>query len=333
MLPKLNWQTFENDQIDSDINDTITLAMKNTLGQVILLYWRHGTVQRRTARNNALALLKIIEKVKGHKVQPEVFPLAEINASLIMEYQSAVLASHTAQALDVSGQREARERALRSTRSTITQARSLFSRRGEVDLIDVYQRAGVEIPNCVIEFCTTKVRGRSTRSEYQAPPDEIVRNSMDSIELMKADRNLYLSFWLALGAGLRRGEIALTKWEFIREVDGHPRLIGGIGKTGEMINVPIQTRAYQAILPFKQDSGPIISERGDQWARRLSHWMRLQGWTSRLLLHDLRAYSGSLIYAKKGPVQAMRFLRHRSVRTTELHYVRYSLNSEGVDVL
>jgi hypothetical protein len=76
----------------------------------------------------------------------------------------------------------------------------------------------------------------------------------------------------------------------------------------------------------------MIEERSDTWARRLCAWLRSRGWDSRLLIHELRAFTGSEIY-RHDPVQAMRTLRHKSIRTTEENYVRYGLDPEAIDVL
>src|SRR6185369_12212793 len=104
----------------------------SSLGKVIILYLQHSSVAKRTAKNNALALLKIFEKVRGHQVVSELVPLADVNAALIPAYQSQAEREYCAQAADdPPTQREAKERALRSTRSTIRQARCLFSRRGD----------------------------------------------------------------------------------------------------------------------------------------------------------------------------------------------------------
>jgi len=321
----------------------------SSLGKVIILYLQHSSVAKRTAKNNALALLKIFEKVRGHQVVSELVPLADVNAALIPAYQSQAEREYCAQAADdPPTQREAKERALRSTRSTIRQARCLFSRRGDVDMIQVYREHGIEIPECVFLFCSCKVRGRNGKTDYRAPDDSLVKETIERIELMRSDKSVYIGFWVALGSGLRRKEIRFTRWEYLRLVDGHPRIIGGIGKDGEQINVPMQSQAFERLLPFKLEwesrvltarnlnmkppEGWMIPERGDEWCQRLSLWLRDLGCNTQKTLHELRAYTGSLIYARD-PVAAMRFLRHKSIQVTERNYVRYQLTAPVVDVL
>jgi integrase len=318
-----------------------------TVGQVILLYWKHSAVAKKTGRNNALSLLKILEVVRGHPKPAELIPFSEVNAAAISAYQSTLVERYTTAApKDHPAQREARERALRTSRSTIIQARSLFSKRGDIDLWSIYRSHGLELPDCIEGFCSAKVRGKSTKIDYKAPSDEVVHRSMDSIELMRADDDVYCAFWLAIGAGLRKSEIRFCEWDFLKVVDGKPRVIGGCGKNGDFIDVPIQSRAYMSLVPFKAkweqmkeatapdgllNPGPFVIQ--ERWARRLSTWMRGQGWQTRKTLHELRAYLGSQLYSKASPVTAMRVLRHKSIQVTERSYVRYGMGSESLDVL
>lgn len=312
---------------------TITTQSMNTLAHVILSYWRHASVQKRTSRNNALSVLKILERVKGHPVKSENVPLSEINEELIRVYQrSTVDWYQSLAAKDEASQREAKERALRSTKSTITQARSIFSRRGDVDLLRAYKDDGIEIPDSVLEFASCRVSGKAHRSNYVAAPDSVVEKVFESIELMRRDRSVYLAFWLASGALLRRKEIHNCRWEHIVEIEGEARVQGGIGKNGEQINVPIQEKAYEKILPFRQQVGYVIPERSDKWCRRLCDWMREEGFKTRLLLHEIRAIVGSKIY-RKDPVAAKMALRHRSIVTTEKNYGRYVKSGSAVNVL
>jgi integrase len=322
-----------------------------TVGRVIWLYLKHSAVSKRTARNNSLCLLKILEVTHGSPRPAEKIPIEEVNAAAISTYQSTLVERYTTAApKDHPAQREARERALRTSRSTIIQARSLFSKRGDIDLWSIYRSHGPELPDCIEGFCSAKVRGKSTKIDYKSPSDEVVHRSMDAIELMRADDDVYCAFWLAIGAGLRKSEIRFCEWDFLKVVDGKPRVIGGCGKNGDFIDVPIQSRAYMSLVPFKAkweqrkeaverdgltSPGPfVIQERGgDRWARRLSTWMRGQGWQTRKTLHELRAYLGSQLYSKASPVTAMRVLRHKSIQVTERSYVRYGMGSESLDVL
>lgn len=180
---------------------------------------------------------------------------------------------------------------------------------------------------------TTPLDGRIGGTTYSAPDDAVVKRTF---ELFATDehvgQNCYLAFWLALGAGLRRGEISNLQWQHIVVRVGQPWVCGGVGKDGQRVEVPIQQAAWNAIAPYKRDTGFVISERGLGWARRLSAHLASCGWTARKRLHELRAYIGSLLYQVQ-PVAAMRFLRHKSIRTTEQFYVRHFAGIRMPDVL
>lgn len=320
------------DSSKNDLTIRLTEPMKTSVGKLIVLYLQHAPCLKRTAKNNALSLLKILEVVKGERRPAELIPLEEVTSSLILKYQAAICSKYC-QGVAPDFQREAVERALRSTRSTVNQARCLFSRKGDVDMLDVYKANDLELPPGVHAFCGCKVRGKSTKTEYSAPSDDVVQRSIEAIQLMEKDRNVYIGFWLAIGACLRKSEIRRCRWEHLKLVDDKPRIIGGVGKDGLFIDVPLQTRAYESIRPLAKNEGWMIEERGDRWARRLSLWMRDQGWHTQKTLHELRAYTGSQIYSKVSPVAAMRVLRHKSIAITEKSYVRYGLGTDGVDVL
>lgn len=318
---------------EHDMTKSDTSKIPISLGKVMLLYMEQSSIGRRSARNNVLSLLKILERAKGQPVKPETVPLTDVDETLIVRFQSEVVRLYCERAeQNDSAQREAKERALRSSRSTISQARSIFSKRGEIDMVKLYKANGIELPDSVNRFMSEKLRGKLTKADYKAPPDSVVESTFSAIELMRADVPLWLAFWIAAGTGLRRKEIHFAKWEYIFELDGRHWIRGGMGKDGEIICVPFQTRAFAAIEPYRKASGWIIEERSDRWAKRLCAWMSAQGWTTRLKIHELRALLGSMIY-EKDPVQAMRQLRHKSIQVTEERYVRYKLLGNVVDVL
>ena len=304
----------------------------SSLAAVIEAYRAVATISPRVAKTNVLALLKILERVNGERRDPAKVSLSAINKGLASGFQDEMVRRYCADApKDDPAQREARERALRSTRSTIQQARSMFSRKGQQDLIERYQERGIIIPKCVEEFGAAKLRGKLHKSDYRVPSDAIIQRTFEAIEEKKDDVSLYLAFWLGAGAGLRRKEIQFCLWEHLVNVDGVLWVAGGLGKNGQQIRVPVQLRAAQAIAPFRS-TGWVIPERGDRWAKRLCAWMRGLGWETDKLLHELRAYCGSLLY-EKNPLSAMRFLRHSSIAVTERNYVRYGSQSSPIQVL
>jgi integrase len=305
-----------------------------SLEDIFCVYRGIASISPRTVKTNILALLKIFERVEGRGRPSSSIQLCEVNRSLVTRYQDEAVRRYCARApKDDVSQREARDRSLRSTRSAICQARSIFSKKASQNLVERYEEAGITLPASISEFVECKLRGRLAKGEYNVPGDDVIQKAFSEVEaLLETDPEAYKGFWLAIGAGLRRKEIKFCRWDHIVERNGHWWVCGGIGKNGQVINVPMQTAAYKKLAPFRKQDGWIVNERSDRWAKRLSAWMRKLGWQTQKTLHELRAYIGSLIY-RKDPVAAMRFMRHKSISVTERNYVRYHQQSLPLDVL
>lgn len=315
-----------------DLRARSTEAPASTLAQVFELYPRIAMIGERSAKNNVLAMRIVVTEGTGEDLDASDFTLDRLDADLVSRYQTATIERYCREAgKDENGQREARDRAGRTSRSYVGQARSLFNRR--TGLPEKYAAAGIVLPKSIDSFMTCKLLGKPTKREYLAPPDSVIQAAFKEIAKLKdLDRNSFLGFWFAVGAGLRRKEIQHLRWEHLIERDGATWISGGLGKDGEQIEVPMQSKAVKAIVPLRKKVGFVLTERSLEWAKRLNWWMRGRGWQTEKKMHELRAYVGSMIYAKN-PVAAMRFMRHKSIRITEQFYVRYGISQKPVDVL
>lgn len=310
----------------------------STLADVLLIYERIAGIEPRTIKNNILEINKILKCVTGVEIDPAQTSLSLIDLNLALKFQD-MRAKEYCEAADKDdvSQREARERAYRSSRSSINQARSIFSTRPEHDLMARYREGGLNIPPCVQEFMTCRLRGRSVKADYHQPSDEVIKKAFTRIEELKDnDENAYIGFWLSVGAGLRRKEVQNCKWEYFIQRNGVPWLSGGMGKDGRKIDVPVQAKAMWKLRPFlnKYKVGRVTKgEEGLTWVRRLNTWLMHNGWKdTEKKMHELRAYVGSLIY-EKNPHAAMKFMRHKTFKMTEQYYCRYGSGSKPVDVL
>jgi integrase len=160
----------------------------------------------------------------------------------------------------------------------------------------------------------------------------VIQQTFKDIEdLKETDKDVYKAFWVAVGAGLRRGEIRRLDWSHIIDRGGRLWVSGGIGKDGEVIEVRIQKRASEKLAPFRKTSGPFVAG-GDKPARRLNEWLGKNHWKTEKKIHELRAYIGSLLY-QVNPTAAKKFMRHKSIRVTETFYCHYGVAAQPVDVL
>lgn len=303
-----------------------------SIGDIARIYKVKAVLQPGTKRNNVSCLKLIVRTVLGERIDPLDVLSTHLNGELAARFQEAFRTRYLAMAAtDESSQRMARDKADRSSRSIIRQARSLFVNNFEVQ--HAYAEAKLQLPECVKEFVAAPIRGKATKREYNAPPDSVVQAAFSKIvELREADPHVYLAFWLAAGAGLRKSEAARMRWEWIVERDGQWWISGGIGKNGDRIEVPFQSRAVEALRAFRKTEGAVIPEYVEKWSARLNRWMNTQGWNTEKKMHELRAYVGSRIY-QRSPSSAKAFMRHSSITITERFYCRYCDASKPIDVL
>jgi len=155
-------------------------------------------------------------------------------------------------------------------------------------------------------------------------------------ELAKKDPPAFLTILLALGGGLRRGEIDGLKWSHIDFDRAVIRV--DAGKTAESRGeVPIDedmVGILRGLKPGGKGSGFVISGTGQgggskSWGqqyrandayRRLIEWLRNNGVTARKPIHELRKELGSLVTDEHGIYAASRVLRHSTVATTAAYY-------------
>jgi integrase len=174
---------------------------------------------------------------------------------------------------------------------------------------------------------TCKLRGKVRHREFLPPADKIIKKTFQKIEgLLETDPKTYIAFWLACGCGLRRKEIFRARWDYFIKRDGNPWFSGSVGKNGQVIEVPVQAKAWAKLRPFHKAAkgkGRCLGEDATmEFVRDINRWMYQMGWRTEKKIHELRAYIGSLIYLKD-PVAAMKFMRHHSIKVTEQFYARY----------
>ncbi|MGV3774510.1 MAG: site-specific integrase [Verrucomicrobiales bacterium] len=308
-----------------------TAGLRNEVSMQVIfdLYEKSQCIKLPTIKQNLWAMSIILKTVFGRRAADVT--LSQIDHRVARQFQDQWLNQYlTSASKSDADQKESRGRSLRTSNSWIKQARSIFGRNGEMDMIDYYTRHGVEIPSCVESFRTCKLRYKS-KDDWNIPPNETIDRMFLAIESLKdTQRDLYVAFWFAVGGGLRRSEIQELDWSHIIERGNKLWICGGRGKNGRKIDVPLQSKAAAAIAPFRQTSGPVF--KGAAWQRKINHWLTIQGFQTEKKIHELRSIIGSKIY-QLDPVSAKEFLRHSSISTTEKHYVRYGLGTKILDVL
>ena len=140
---------------------------------------------------------------------------------------------------------------------------------------------------------------------------------------LKTDPRAYVALLLAIGAGLRRGEILNLLWGRVDADKGRVLVLATSGwapKTGES-EQPVHVNAG-LIAELQQFRGKDEEHVSSPAALdRTVSWLRSKGVTTRNPLHTLRKEFGSIINASSDLFTASKALRHSSIAVTAATYV------------
>jgi integrase len=219
-----------------------------------------------------------------------------------------------------------------SANSLIRQARSLFSKKILKFITGVQHPSPIPFAGCEM-FPRESMRYNST-----IDPAALLQAANE--ELAITDPEAFLTLLLAIGAGLRRGEIDKLLWRQIDFQAGTIRIeateAGGLKSEDSAGAVPIEAE-FVAILRdyYAKATGPFLiggssaETESRDWGHqyrckgvftRLNAWLRKQGVNTAKPLHTLRKEAGSLIATASGIHAASRFLRHADIQVTAMHY-------------
>jgi integrase len=176
--------------------------------------------------------------------------------------------------------------------------------------------------------------------KYQSKLDPGVLLHSASNGLSESDPEAFKALSLALGAGLRRGEVDRLLW---RQIDFNAGVIhieateaGGLKTEDSAGDVPIDSTLVTLLRGFHantrsqfvigEGTGTTASKPWGQRYRcgdvfeRLARWLRKHGVEGYKPLHTLRKEAGSIIATKAGIHAASQFLRHADIQVTAMHY-------------
>lgn len=211
---------------------------------------------------------------------------------------------------------------LTSYNSRIRQAKSVFKKPA----LKFYSKKGFEVRNPFdgMEF-------QKTKTDCYSPLSEKIRNAV--WEGSGLDNTQKLVIRLALGAGLRAGEITAARLSWLcsdgkrhwievrKEEDYQP-------KDKETRQIPITKDYHNDLLKLRgNSSSPYLVPNGSNVAKRLkktlekvTFWLQQQGIDDTHPIHVLRKEFGSLVATHHDIFVASKLLGHSSVQVTEAHY-------------
>jgi len=222
----------------------------------------------------------------------------------------------------------------------IRAARSIFKN----DALAFWEKCGVRLCN---PFAKMGEKEKPRRAEYTPIAQECRERILNDLKELPARQQMIVH--LALGAGLRRGEIdaARVTWLTKQKTNTVLTVKSGYGfktKSGKdrSILIPHTLADQLAELrkscvidkadPFLIPSGSnkVGKIRLDAQFRAILPWLAERGITEVKALHGLRREAGSVVATAHGMLQAQKFLGHASIVTTESYYANLT-RSETID--
>lgn len=299
------------------------------LGDLLDVYLRlapvvgaRGGVGATAAKRNCNCLRNIVAEGLGIEQEEALEqPLEVLSPANARAWKEAWLARY---AKSPHGSVEDRRKAaIRSGSSVWRQGRSVFNRY----MAAAYRDRGIQVPACVLEWLREPL-WPSVRDEYRPADDATVTRTFEAARALcpkdPHQRDVAVSFWLAIGAALRRGDIGRIGWDDIIQREGQWWVASEAqGKDGERIEVPLLDDAASALAAFREPGKSVLWHTVDRVARWVAAWMDELGWDSSKKLHELRAWSICQVGSQHGLEAARMFARHKDPSLTVRKYGRY----------
>lgn len=306
-----------------------------TLGTIVAAYaaWCKGAKLRpRTAQANIAALRSLVRA--GTQREPDTQPASVLTAALLARYQADAI--ERARPMGPGRLNSA----LNSTHSIARQARSVFARKP----VQRGAYEGLHLPDLEPFLRYSLDRGKTARP-VPATAALLNRTRQVAAALRKRRPAVWIALQLAANLGLRRGEIAASKWSWFtvaQAPDGAAIVRCAIGGSADYESkgnrrvIQLDPELWREILAARGDAGPHLLPGGDndreETMRDLSRILRATGWTQRKPVHELRKQCGIAVAHAHGVLAAKDFLGHSSLQVTLDSYV-VSLRPNSVRVI
>ena len=160
------------------------------------------------------------------------------------------------------------------------------------------------------------VRPKMDREPFLAPPRSWIMQLMQrGMKELSGDPRL--AFVLALGAGLRWGEIISLTWEEVQRQSVRVAASKAKGRRSRIIPIG---RTVREVLNPARGQGPVIRTDSKEVHEALCAWLRAQNVKDAKPIHYLRKCYGSLAVGDHGIFVASKLLGHSSIALTASTY-------------
>lgn len=228
---------------------------------------------------------------------------------------------------------EALGRWKRTIKSTLRQARSIFSDWA----LEEYEDRGHHIPDISGFMKSEGVSSKGVAKIYVRPHPDMEKMILDACAgLERSNFDLYTVFLLVYSLGLRAGEAAHAKVDWLHTRNGQWNMRIPVNalyspKGARDRFLPVHP---DVVLPLLKSAGRNRTGyflAGDYPTTRynlvtddFSTWMHKLGWPRLKCAHELRALMGCRWYTEQGAEIAQLLLGHTSMQTTCQFYANYT---------
>lgn len=321
-----------------------------TLGDVAEAYLASPTspASQKSKGHNLAALWLMLRE--GAKITEPKKERASILTTSLIEHWIAYREKHKAGRKGKKPTPKQMNRARRTICSYVSQARSVFAASLLDEKFGAYRK--LTLPD-LTGFMKCPLP-RAIKKLYTPPSTAEMAPIIAGLpDLEKENPAAFLCILLALGCGLRRGEIIKARWSMVDwDETGETRrpfikLTDSSDWKGAKGNaerrVPIPPAIYAKLLKYQDTPVYLIPDENGKKKRRTrfdnpgfyrsntsganglsadaNRWMRSRGWKRRQGLHELRKYYGSMVATESGSLYATQLvLGHQDVNTTRDYY-------------
>jgi integrase len=308
-----------------------------TIGELIAAATKAADVSSRSAKNYATCLRVIAAEAFGIHGDRSKYDYVKGGTAAYHERidrirldkltPARVQAALNARIAATRGNPLTEQRARMTAATTLRQAKCLFSPRLRLPFEN--------LPN---PFDGVRVKVGTPR-KYASTIDAGTLLRAGQAELAESDPEAYKALLLALGAGLRKGEIDCLQWQQLDVAAGiiriqttstfHAKTDSSEGDVFIDAGLAAALDAYrskatslyvlESHLPPKPSAG-FKYYRARLTFKRLAAWLRSKGVLANKPLHEMRKEFGSIVAAAGGIHVASRQLRHASIATTAAFY-------------
>jgi len=247
-----------------------------------------------------------------------MYPVSILSRKMVLQYASSVLS-----------QSKNKDRSRITIRSTLAQARSIFSKWAISEAYDNFT-----MPDSLRGFLNANPV-RPVAVKYTCPGDDLRRaTERAGCSLLGKNKPLYIAYSLCYHVGLRATEAKNAQWAHLAKTDGEHYRLRVKGKRDKVRYVPVHKEIVDSwgdangnyILP-----GATRTARHTLITRTLASWMIEIGWDAYVYskrAHELRKLRGSIWYTTYGAEVAQTWLGHDNVATTCKYYTDLTKHPE-----